>query len=174
MIQEQYGNESVRFANAPVINIPTKFRNVTSADDLLQRILRFSQTLLPENLARKIKPKVTQDEKMLDEIRIIYHYCPWARNIIDSYRAAKNERKKYTTEDLAEAFAYTAVNQGFTDNSHVRNYLEKNGSVRPSVDFTNEILSYALKEIGICCLGRTMRDYVAGNSSAASTASTQP
>src|SRR3989344_1837119 len=174
MIQEQYGNESVRFANAPVINIPTKFRNVTSADDLLQRILRFSQTLLPENLARKIKPKVTQDEKMLDEIRIIYHYCPWARNIIDSYQAAKNEGNKYTTEDLAEAFAYTAVNQGFTDNRHVRNYLDKDGSIHPYEDFTNEILSYALKEIGICCLGRTLRDYVAGNSSAASTASTQP
>src|SRR3989338_11709987 len=174
MIQEQYGSESVRFANAPVINIPTKFRKVTSAEDLHQRILRFSQTLLPENLARRIKPKVTQDEKMLEEIRIIYHYCPWARNIIESYRAAKHERNKYTTRDLAEAFAHTAVNQGFTDNRHVKNYLDKDGSILPSVDFTNEILSYALKEIGICCLGQTLRDYVAGNSSAASTASIQP
>src|SRR3989338_1238128 len=128
MIQEQYGSESVRFANAPVINIPTKFRKVTSAEDLHQRILRFSQTLLPENLARRIKPKVTQDEKMLEEIRIIYHYCPWARNIIESYRAAKHERNKYTTRDLAEAFAHTAVNQGFTDNRHVKNYLDKDGS----------------------------------------------
>lgn len=133
----RYGEGCFAFANAPVFCKMTNPDQIT-LETLIRKIQRTAQLYLPNGVV--VRPPGDNDR----DLHYIYLYSPWFRSIVDAYFVESS----LTMERATVVFTQTALEQGFSKNPHVVQFVEKIqnfrgdgiGNVNQLVDFHRQIL----------------------------------
>ncbi|MFO0704163.1 MAG: glycosyltransferase family A protein [Patescibacteria group bacterium] len=158
----KFGLDAFAFANAPVADVPDKYRNSKNLRHYVERIRDGATVFLPDQLSTIVKPNNTPTERANKKLGMAHRYCPWTRVIIDSYR----QLGRISNTEVLDALERTAAEQHFNDNSHYRSFMENCRTTGIIPGFNTEIyedpqaLLALINNLGTSIVRPTMKDYI--------------
>jgi len=114
---KKYGEDCFAFADAPVFCKVTNPKRL-SKEDVFVKMQRMLRSCLPRKFAVRLQGDRPRFNKTMYYISL---YSRWFRPIIDRY--IKSD--VLTSEEIMRIFIQTAIDQGFYDNPHVRQFIKR-------------------------------------------------
>ncbi|MBI4136881.1 glycosyltransferase, partial [Candidatus Roizmanbacteria bacterium] len=157
IIYDTQGANTFNYANSPALNVPDSYRDYKSFATYMAKVKKGIVSLLPPDIARKVSAPQTRVERNIVKLGTVRRYCPWAHDIVEEF----NSSHKLTAKEVVKIFAKTAQIQHFSDNVHVRQFLQEGiACFKSDQELDAEAVAMAIDYIGYRCLGPTMKDHL--------------